>query len=235
MIFILTLYRKELLKSKYKKMENIDKQLENLSGIKELMEKSSQFLSLSGLSGVFAGIFALLGAGTVYFKYTSFFNVRYLDNLSFGREQMMQGKSLEEFIIFTTITGIIILILAVSSAIFFSYRKAKKSGNALWSNTAKRLLTNLFIPILAGGIFVITLGYHGIFYLIAPATLIFYGLGLLNAAKFTLHDIKYLGLFEILLGLIASFFIGYGLLFWAIGFGLLHIIYGLVMYFKYER
>lgn len=216
-------------------MENIDKQLENLSGIKELMEKSSQFLSLSGLSGVFAGIFALLGAGIVYFKYTIFFNTRYLDNLSFGREQMMQGKSLDEFIIFTTITGIIILVLAISSAIFFSSRKAKKSETSLWGNSTKRLLINLFIPILSGGIFIFALAFHGIFYLIAPTTLIFYGLGLLNAAKFTLHDIKYLGLLEILLGLIASFFIGYGLLFWAIGFGLLHIIYGMVMYFKYER
>ncbi|MCD6365964.1 MAG: hypothetical protein J7L46_00340 [Bacteroidales bacterium] len=216
-------------------MENIDKQLENLSGIRELMEKSSQFLSLSGLSGVFAGIFALLGAGTVYFKYTLFFNIRYLDNLSFGRDQMMQGKSLEEFIVFTTVTGIIILLLAISSAIFFSYRKAKKTGNSLWGNSTKRLLSNLFIPILAGGIFVFALAYHGIFYLIAPATLIFYGLGLLNAAKYTLHDIRYLGLLEILLGLVGTFFIGYGLLFWTIGFGLLHIIYGLVMYVKYER
>lgn len=216
-------------------MENIDKQLENLSGIKELMEKSSQFLSLSGLSGVFAGIFALLGAGIVYFKYTIFFNVRYLDNLSFGRNQMMQGKSLDEFIIFTTIIGIIILVLAISSAIFFSSQKAKKSETSLWGNSTKRLLINLFIPILSGGIFIFALAFHSIFYLIAPTTLIFYGLGLLNAAKFTLHDIKYLGLLEILLGLIASFFIGYGLLFWAIGFGLLHIIYGMVMYFKYER
>ncbi len=216
-------------------MGNIDNQLENLSGIKELMERSSQFLSLSGLSGVFAGIFALLGASTVYFKYTEFFNTRYLYNLSFGRDQMMQGKSLEKFIVFITVIGIIILVLAVSSAVFFSYRKAKKSGNALWSNTAKRLLVNLFIPIFAGGIFVVALAYHGIFYLIAPATLMFYGLGLLNAAKYTLHDIRYLGLLEILLGLTGSFFIGYGLLFWVIGFGILHIIYGLVMYVKYER
>ncbi len=216
-------------------MENIDKQLENLSGIRELMEKSSQFLSLSGLSGVFAGIFALLGAGTVYFKYTGFFNTRYLDNLSFGSDQMMQGKSLDEFIIFTSITGIIILALAISSAIFFSYRKAKKSKNPLWDNSAKRLLVNLFIPISAGGFFILVLIYHGLFYLITPVTLIFYGLGLLNAGKYTLHDIKYLGLLEILLGLTASFFIGFGLLFWAVGFGLLHIIYGLVMYFKYEK
>ncbi len=216
-------------------MKNIDKQLENLSGIKELMERSSQFLSLSGLSGVFAGIFALLGASTVYFKYTVFFNTRYLNNLSFGRDQMMQGKSLKEFIVFTTVTGVIILTLAISSAIFFSYRKAKKSGNSLWDNSTKRLLINLFIPILAGGIFVLALVYHQIFYLIAPVTLIFYGFGLLGAGKYTLHDIRYLGLFEILLGLIASFFIGYGLLFWAIGFGFLHIIYGLVMYFKYEK
>jgi hypothetical protein len=44
-----------------------------------------------------------------------------------------------------------------------------------------------------------------------------------------------LGICEIGLGLIASIYMGYGLLFWAVGFGVLHIIYGIVMYMKYER
>jgi len=216
-------------------MKNVEKQLENLNGIKELMEKSTQFLSLSGLSGIFAGVFALLGATLVYFRYSAFFSVRYLQNLSFGKDQMMHGQSLNEFLTFSIITALTVLLLAIATAIFFSYRKAKKSGNTLWNYSAKRLIVNLFLPILSGGLFIIALALHHLYYLIAPVTLIFYGLGLVNASKHTLHDIRYLGLLEILLGLISSYFIGFGLLFWSLGFGLLHIIYGFVMYVKYEK
>jgi len=216
-------------------MKNIEKQLENLNGIKELMEKSTQFLSLSGLSGIFAGVFALLGAALVYFRYTAFFNERYLHNLSFGKDQMMHGQTLNDFLLFSIFTALIVLVLAIVTAIFFSYRKAKKSGNTVWNHSAQRLIANLFLPILAGGLFIIALAFHHLYYLIAPVTLIFYGLGLINAAKYTLHDIRYLGLLEILLGLISSYFVGFGLLFWSLGFGLLHIIYGFVMYVKYEK
>jgi hypothetical protein len=43
-----------------------------------------------------------------------------------------------------------------------------------------------------------------------------------------------LGITEIILGLMSSWLIGYGLLFWAVGFGVMHIFYGLMMYFRYE-
>jgi general stress protein CsbA len=97
------------------------------------------------------------------------------------------------------------------------------------------MLVNLFVPLAAGGIFCIILVYHHIIYLVAPATLLFYGLGLINASKYTFREIKYLGLTEIILGLVASVFIGYGLIFWAFGFGILHIVYGIFMYRKHER
>ena len=128
----------------------------------------------------------------------------------------------------------LVLIFAISFGIFFTTRKAKKKGQKIWDKLSQRLLINLLIPLVAGGIFCLALLKHGMFSLVAPATLIFYGLALVNASKYTLTDIHYLGLIEIVLGLIALFYIGYGLEFWAIGFGVLHIVYGLMMYFKYE-
>ena len=65
--------------------------------------------------------------------------------------------------------------------------------------------------------------------------LIFYGLALINSSKYTFFEIRYLGIAEIVLGLIASVFVSSGLILWAAGFGLLHIIYGIIMYYKYER
>ena len=114
-------------------------------------------------------------------------------------------------------------------------RKAKRKGLPVWDSTAKRLLLNLLIPLATGGLFCLVLLYHRQVGMIAPATLIFYGLALLNASKYTLNDIRYLGILEIIIGLIASVYIGYGLLFWAVGFGVLHIVYGIVMYSKYEK
>jgi hypothetical protein len=70
--------------------------------------------------------------------------------------------------------------------------------------------------------------------LIIPCFLIFYGLGLVNAGKFTFGEIYYLGILEIITGLISAFIPGRGLIFWIFGFGILHIIYGLAVYRKYE-
>jgi hypothetical protein len=71
--------------------------------------------------------------------------------------------------------------------------------------------------------------------LVASVMLIFYGLSMVNAGKFTFGEIHWLGLTEIALGILAGVFINFGLLLWTIGFGLMHIVYGTVMYYRYER
>jgi hypothetical protein len=76
--------------------------------------------------------------------------------------------------------------------------------------------------------------YHAEGGLIGPTTLIFYGLALLNGSSFVSEELRMLGLLEIGLGLIALFFVGYGLYFWALGFGVFHIGYGWWMYRKYD-
>ncbi len=212
-------------------MEENKQHLEALSEIRSMMEKSTKFISLSGLSGVFAGIFALIGATAAYIHLNislnekNYYDFAYLDN----------GEVNTDFFTFFFVDGISVLLLAVSFGIFFTVRKAKQNKQSVWNSTSKRLLSNLFIPLVSGGLFCLVMVYHGIVGLVAPATLIFYGLALLNASKYTVHDIQYLGICQIILGLISSVFIGYGLLFWAFGFGVLHIIYGTIMYFKYEK
>jgi hypothetical protein len=132
------------------------------------------------------------------------------------------------------VTAIIILLLSIFGGIYFTIRKSKKEDLPIWTNTTKQLLINLFVPLIAGGIFCCALLYHQLFIFITPATLLFYGLALINASKYTYDEIYYLGIFEIILGLAAAFFLEKGLLFWAIGFGLLHILYGIKMYRKYN-
>ena len=76
---------------------------------------------------------------------------------------------------------------------------------------------------------------YKMFGLVAPTTLVFYGLALLNASKYTLGDVKYLGYTQVILGLICAVFPNYGFWFWVIGFGFMHIVYGLIMYVKYDK
>lgn len=208
-------------------MTDRDKHLAHLSEIKNLMESSTRFISLSGLSGVFAGIWAIIGAIIAYYIVG---DGSYILDMQRIAIYFQDGRY-----IYLMLDALGIFVFALTTGIYFTVRKARKENQAIWNKLTVRVAANLAIPLISGGLFCVILMYHGIFGLVGPATLIFYGLALVNASKYTLNDIRFLGLIEIILGLIACFFIGYGLLFWVIGFGILHIIYGVSMYYKYER
>lgn len=201
-------------------------QLETLHEIRNIMDRSSRFISLSGLSGIAAGVSALAGAAVVKW-YLLTHNIDYKEDA---------GRNLtKESIVFMLSVAALVFILALCLATYFTARNAKKNSHRVWDSKTERMLVNLFIPLAAGGIFCAVLIYHNLMYLVAPVMLIFYGCALLNASKYTLSDIRYLGILEIILGLLASFFVGYGLLAWTMGFGVLHILYGTLVYIKYER
>lgn len=209
-------------------MEEYKDRLKDISEIRSLMEQSTKFISLSGLSGISAGIVALAGAigGYAFLVGEGLYDA--------VRGGIFYAPSLNQLFEAVGI-GLLILGVAVASASFFSIRLARKKGVPIWNKTAERLLINLMIPLATGGVFCILLAYYGFLGMVAPATLIFYGMALLNAGKYTLREVRYLGISEIVLGLIAAFFLGYGILFWAVGFGVLHIVYGVVMYIRYEQ
>ena len=199
----------------------MNKQLEDIKAIREMMEKSSKFLSLSGLSGILAGVFAISGAAFAYFY-------------------LLQDPSLTDFNIkqemfILLADAMLVLFLAIASGIYFSWRKAKKSNQKLFNSITLRTIYNLAIPLIAGGLFSLIFLYRGNIQMVSASTLIFYGLALVNASKYTYTEIHYLGITEIILGLLAALFPYNGILIWTIGFGFCHIIYGAIMYVKYDR
>lgn len=210
-------------------MEKNISSAEELKTIRKIMEESTKFLSLSGLSGVFPGLFATAGAFIAWFlildrgeiSYDDYFSILPRKETAIIRWKMM-------------IDAVSVLLLSVTTAFYFSYRKAKRSGIHFWTAVSKRFLLNFFIPLVAGGIFASILLIQNYVQLIIPVFLIFYGLALINAGKFTYSEIFYLGILEIITGLVSVFFPAAGLLFWTFGFGILHITYGLFMYRKYE-
>lgn len=198
----------------------MNKQLEDIKAIREMMEKSSKLLSLSGLSGISAGIIALTGAAVAYF---------YLP-----QDPSDPHFSTSKEIIFLLADAFAVLLLSICLGIYFSWRKAKKRSLKPSAKIIKTTLYNLGIPLVTGGILALIFLLRGDIGMVIATTLLFYGLALVNVSKYTFDEVHYLGLTEIFLGLAAAIFVRYGIIFWAIGFGLCHILYGLNMYMKYD-
>jgi hypothetical protein len=199
---------------------------EELAEIKSIMERSTRFLSLSGLSGVLAGVYALAAAGLTWYWI-------YFPSSSWGAGTAT--LSFREVLNRLLLLGLATLIAAVSTAYFLSKKKGSNSSQIFWTPASKRFLQALFLPVALGGFFCFALLHEQAFVLIPAATLIFYGIGLVQSAQFTLGEIKNLGYTQLALGLIASFFPDFGLVCWALGFGAFHVIYGALMYFRHER
>ena len=208
-------------------MTEQNQHLDALKDIRKMMQRSSRFISLSGLSGIAAGFWALLGA---YFAY-DWIHEYYVRFEGEGYE----GRSFSDLKFNLFLLAGAVFGMALLSALFFTWRRAGKNKLPLWDHTSRQLIINTAIPIIAGGLFILGMLQYSEWRFVAPASLVFYGLSLVNGSKYTVSDIRYLGFMEIILGLVNMFYIGYGLYFWAIGFGLLHIIYGFVMWWKYER
>lgn len=198
----------------------------DLLEIRRIMERSTKFLSLSSIGSVMAGIFALVGA--------------YLAHRYIYRSQELIYGYLEEGIFSSRLIPLWYIAFAVFSSalvvnLWLSYKKSKESNQKPWSTPAKRLFINFSIPFISGAFFVLILFKNGYFTLLSSSALMFYGLSLLNAGNFTFSDIRWLGISMTICGLLSLLFPGKGLYFWAVGFGILHILYGLVMYVKYDR
>ena len=197
---------------------------DDIASIRSLMERSSKFISLSGLSGILAGVYALTGAAVAFCLIREPLNYQQIPFLHLlGLLPYLMGIAL------------VVLIASIATGVLLTYRKAKKKGQPIWGKTSRDLLFNMSVPLVTGGLLILIFLYRGYFGIVAPTSLIFYGLALMAAGNFTFSDVRVLGISEIILGLITACLPGYGLLLWEIGFGVFHIVYGWVMYIKYDR
>lgn len=192
--------------------------IQDIAEIRSMMERSSKFLSLSGWAGILAGVYALFGAwvansllgfqpDTIFYSYLDLTNI--------------------------LLTAGGVLVLALVTALLDSRRKAQKREESAWNSTSKRLLASIAVPLFTGGLVIILLLQYGLLGLMVPFSLIFYGLALYNAGFYSIREVRLMGFAQMILGLLNLGFIETGLLFWAIGFGGIHIVYGIYMHFRY--
>lgn len=193
--------------------------IEDIIEIRQLMEKSSRFLSLSGLTGVLAGIFALIGGGYGYIL---------IDRFHAGE---MGYTDLYYRLI---AVALFVLFSSITVGIAFTFQKAKRRNLPVWDKVAWRMTSSLFGPLLVGGLVIVALIIRHEVIWVAPLSLVFYGLALINASKYTLIELRSMGYIQAILGVWAMFLPGNGLLFWMIGFGIVHIVYGIYMHLKYD-
>lgn len=195
----------------------------DITEIRSMMERSTKFLSLSGLAGIMAGIYALAGAYVSY------------QVLDFNPNELTTGNETEGPLWKIVAVAVVVLVLALGTAIYLSWKKAVKSGEKFYNATTRRVISAMLVPLVTGGLLMLALFTKGLTGLMAPCSLIFYGLALYNTSKFTYEEVKTMGLIEIALGLVSTYYMGLGLLCWALGFGVVHIIYGIYLHYKYER
>lgn len=181
------------------------------------------------MSGVWAGSVAIAGS------YIAYRLLQHPEYQYIGKALEGTPEYFDKFTLNLLFLGLSVFVVALVGAFYFTWRKARKLGHTLWNNASRQLLVQGFFPMLAGGVFCVTFIYYGCGMFVAPACLVFYGLALISTSRHTLSDIRYLGMFDVVLGCCALFFPGFGLIFWALGFGVLHIFYGAMMWNKYDK
>lgn len=202
-----------------------EKYIEDIKEIKDIMNRSSRFISLSGFSGISAGITALVGA---YFANSMIFSRN--DYLVFNSVNP-PAEELTNLLLIALGT----MTVSIALVIYLTTRETKRRNLKVWDQQTRRVLINLFIPLVAGGIVCLLFLLKGYLGIVVALTLVFYGLALVNVSKYTLDEIRSLGIIEIVLGILALQFVNYALIVWAIGFGALHILYGIIVKVKYNK
>jgi hypothetical protein len=196
--------------------------LRDIAEVRSLMERSTRFLSLSGLAGVMAGIYALAGVFIVW--------------KAIGFEPTEDVVVAETFSMqHVVLVALGVLILSIGTALLLSSATARKRNESIWNPVAKRVAAHFGLPLITGGLLMLIFLSQDMTRLLIPSSLIFYGIALFSAGPFTFREIKTLGIIQIALGLFSAYAVEYSLLCWAAGFGIAHMIYGIYLHLRYKQ
>jgi hypothetical protein len=193
--------------------------------------EQSRYRALSGLSWLFSGlvVLAAVAFAWVYLDYS--YEGRFDHDQLFGNLEAIPP----EYVQVLGTAAVVFLVLAAATMAFFNRRKARRLGLPVWNDAAWKMALAFVVPVVTGAAWGIILVFkYGLFGLVAPLTLLFYGLGLTQASTHTLPALRYLGLAEIGLGLVSCFLTRETLIFWGLGFGVFHVLFGGLMVLQGE-
>ena len=181
------------------------------------MQQNSSYFSLSGLSGILVGIYGLL---TVYMVHM--LTSTYGDG--FDGSSQLPIALLEIGIL---VLAVVMILVALITLRIRAKRSAKKHNEKLWSPFSKKLRFHTLILLLLFIVILAVVANKGYYSIITPLMLLLYGIFLLNLSRLV-GRLRYLAFAELILATIAYFIYDKELLFLGLGFGIFHIIYGIV-------
>ena len=181
-----------------------DRAMDNLRYIRETMERSQSFTAVSGVGGVLMGLIAL-GA--------TFLAVR--------------TETIEAWVAVWMSAAV----LSLGSALVAMTMKARAAGGSLLVGAGRKFAWNLTPPLLVGGLLTVAMTQMGAAALLPGVWLLLYGRGVVRGGAFSVGVVPLMGLAFMLVGAAALFAPAtWGNLFMAGGFGLLHIVFGILIF-----
>ena len=118
----------------------MNKPQEDLREIRQMMERSSRFLSLSGSSGIGIGFLAMVFVGWQVSKG----NMSFLDQQNFD----VTTPAWEEFILGSLTLFGVCLVLSMG----FTLRRTKKKGLKVWTSSTRNILGAIGLPMMVGAL-----------------------------------------------------------------------------------
>lgn len=204
---------------------------QTLNDIREMMSKSSRFQSVSGWSIIIVGLYAAVASAMAA-------AVIGVGDWLPGFENLHRYANLNTPSRIRTAALIAIGLLALSLLTVFVFAIVKSKRHHLRFALDKRMmqmLLDFFVPLAAGGLLSMALVMQGHYGLTSSIMLLFYGLALINCSHYTYPVLRYLGYAELLIGVVDCFTMSHALLFWFLGFSVMHILFGIVYVLMFER
>lgn len=181
--------------------------LDDLQYIRETMRQAAAFTAFPGWDMVLIGVLALVA--TVYAS----------------RRITVWG-----WLATWAVTALIGTALGLAGM----FRKARLTGDPLWSIPARKFVTNFTPPLVAGAVLTGMMYYHGFHGHYVPLWLLLYGAAVIAGGSLSVKPVPVMGMLFMALGIVAVFAPQrWEVWFMAAGFGALHIIFGVVIARRY--
>jgi hypothetical protein len=180
-----------------------ERAMSNIQFIRETMERATLFTAVPGWGGAAMGVVAL-GTATI---------------------AGFQTKT--PYWLATWLVGALV---SIGVGGFALWRKARNLNHALFSGSGRRFLLSFSPPIVVGALLTVVLYRHRAADLLPGTWLLLYGTGVMGGGAFSVRAVPLMGLLFTALGSVAIFLpLTVGNWFMAAGFGVLHIVFGIVI------
>jgi hypothetical protein len=181
--------------------------MDNLSFIRQTMERATAFTAVPGWGGVGMGVLALAAAGVAETRLTP-----------------------TEWLV----TWLVTSALGLTLGGWTMAAKARRAGTTVFSYSGRRFVLSYVPPLLVGALLTGVLVRAGLWTALPGTWLLLYGTGVVTGGAFSVRVVPLMGLCFMVLGAVALFGpAAWGNLLMAAGFGALHIVFGLIIARRY--